>query len=152
MLTQQRLKFVTDSQRRKKNAELSWWSSTRGMSQIWIELRNFLRSHFVLVTSRNSWSKYGDFWLCFLPLKIWWLLHFFLPQKNRFMDLHWILLDFVIKVREFTPKITLICRFDLISGVWVDCLESRLNSHWPKAMSKVSASFGFFVHGPHKGM
>jgi hypothetical protein len=63
------------------------------MSQIWIELSNFLRSHFVLVTSTNSWSKYGEFWLCFLPLKYDDFCTFFSPKKPfRTLALDFILL------------------------------------------------------------
>jgi hypothetical protein len=56
---------------------VDWQSSTKGMSQIWPEAsqqsRICLGSHFVLVTSRNSLSKYGNFWLFFL--KIWGILN-----------------------------------------------------------------------------
>ncbi len=56
--------------------QVDWQSSTKWVSQIWPEAsqqsRNCLGSHFVLVTSRNPLSKYGNFWLFFL--KIWGLL------------------------------------------------------------------------------
>jgi hypothetical protein len=39
------------------------------MSKIWLEVRQesriFLESYFVLVTSMNSLSKYGNFQICF---------------------------------------------------------------------------------------
>jgi hypothetical protein len=49
---------------------MDWWSSRRGMSQIWLQVRqqsrNILESCFVLATSTNAFSQYDDFWLSFL--------------------------------------------------------------------------------------
>ncbi len=49
---------------------MDWRSSRRGMSQIWLQVRqqsrNILESCFVLATSTNSFSQYDDFWLSFL--------------------------------------------------------------------------------------
>ncbi len=54
------------------------------MDQIWLEVeqesRIFLESCFVLATYRNSFSKYGYFWL-FFPLKSMANFVYFFPQK-----------------------------------------------------------------------
>jgi hypothetical protein len=57
---------------------VDWRSSTKGMSQIWLqireEMRNFLESYYGLATSRNLLAKSGDFRILFL--KMWRLWHF----------------------------------------------------------------------------
>ncbi len=49
---------------------MNWQLSRRGMSQIWLQVRqqsrNISESCFVLATSTNSFSQYDDFWLSFL--------------------------------------------------------------------------------------
>jgi hypothetical protein len=64
--------------------EADWWSPTRGMSQIWLDVRQwsgrFWKTCLVLATTRNSLSKYGNMWLFFL--KKWRRLFFFFPQKK----------------------------------------------------------------------
>jgi hypothetical protein len=64
--------------------EADWWSPTRGMSQIWLDVRQwsriFWKACLVLASTRNSLSKYGNMWLFFL--KMWRLLLFFFPKKK----------------------------------------------------------------------
>jgi len=63
---------------------MHWPSSTRGLSQIWLQVRGktrfFFKSPYILATCKNVWSKYGEF--NFILLKKMATLGHFIPKKT----------------------------------------------------------------------
>jgi hypothetical protein len=73
---------ITKLEKKKKKTlviqPLQWQSSTRGKRQFWLQVRedsarHFLESSYVLATSKNPVSKYGDFhFFCsWASLRMW---------------------------------------------------------------------------------
>jgi hypothetical protein len=63
---------------------MHWPSSTRGLSQIWLQVRGktrlFFKSPYILATCKNLWSKYGEF--NFILLENMATLGHFIPKKT----------------------------------------------------------------------
>ncbi len=117
-------------------------------AKIWPEVshqsRNFL-SFFFLATSKNSLSKYDNFWSSF-GLKIWWVWHFFFPQTNTlytFSAFHWsfvlsLLCDNSKKKKEKKTLIITHC-----NRMWF-FLSSSSSSSRPWLMTQVWYKLCFF--------
>lgn len=85
---------------------VDWWSSTTGMSQIWIEDRQesriSLESWLVLATNRNWLSKYGEMWV--FPSKYGNFCSFF-PSLRPLYKLHCVLFCYHgVKIRQKINK------------------------------------------------